>query len=272
MPEIKIDLEFAHSLQLMLPEYDHVCITLVGCGGTGSWLAPAVARVARLLREQRGKEVRVQFMDPDRVERKNIYRQNFCAAEVRCNKAEALAERYGRAWGLEIAAIPQAFNPQLHRYTHTDVIIGCVDNAGGRRAIADCAKDSAINKAIVWLDCGNTRSYGQVLCGVKGVKNPFGIPGFCGELPMPHKQHPELLVDAPEEVLAEGSCAEIALQESQGLAINQRMAAEAADYLVRLLVTRDLRKFATYLNLESGTVMSRYITKKAVMEMLGKEG
>jgi hypothetical protein len=41
------------------------------------------------------------------------------------------------------------------------------------------------------------------------------------------------------------SCAELALANSQGLIVNQRVAAEAADFLNLLLMRRNLRRFAT---------------------------
>lgn len=263
-----INLDFANSLKLLLPEERKIRLELVGCGGTGSWLAPAVVRVGKLLIDKFGKTVEIAFFDPDRVEEKNIYRQNFCAAEIGKNKAEALAERYGLVWGMEVMAVEKPFSSESSRhFSGLKVIIGCVDRASARKAIMDA-------NSSVWLDCGNTRSYGQVLCGVMPdyrVK-AFAIPGYCGMLPPPGLVHPELIEDRPElkgkELLTYVepalSCAEIALQDSQGLAINQRMAAEAADYLVRMLITKDLRKYATYIDLESGTSQSKYITEKAI--------
>lgn len=262
----KIDLDYMSALNFILPVEENVRLILVGCGGTGSWLAPAVARVGKLLIEKFSKRVEIIFYDPDFVEEKNIYRQNFCAAEIGFNKAEALADRYGRAWGIEIGAVGSKINGIGNNYQINNIVIGCVDNAGGRKQISQNAHGA------VWLDCGNTKNYGQVLMGMRrGLKDPFSIPGSCGELPYPHEQHPELIVKEKSEGRDQKdeqnlSCADMALQDSQGLAINQRMAAEAADYLVRMLITRDLKKFATYIDLESGTTRSKYITEKVVQE------
>jgi hypothetical protein len=50
----------------------------------------------------------------------------------------------------------------------------------------------------------------------------------------------------PEELINQKlSCAELALANSQGLIVNQRVAAEAADFLNLLLMRRNLRRFAT---------------------------
>ena len=277
--ETPFDLSYVHSLQLMLPEGAKSQLVMVGCGGTGSWLAPAVARVARLMMERFGKKVEVTFIDHDDVEEKNIYRQNFCAAEIGMNKADALALRYGTAWGVEITAISKKLTEDDGSEIHGATVIGCVDNAAARKAIHHI-------RYAAWLDCGNSKNSGQVLLGVerdswnKGFdeKGALGLPGYCGWLPSPAVQHPELVKaspPAPLQKLERGvddlSCAEIALLDAQGLSINQRMAAEAADYLVRMLITKDLRKYATYIDLESGTTRSKYITEEAVRGMAGRK-
>jgi hypothetical protein len=48
--------------------------------------------------------------------------------------------------------------------------------------------------------------------------------------------------------------------DEQGLTINQTIASVAADYLVRLLLTQNLDKFQTYIDLNSGSMKSTYIT------------
>jgi PRTRC genetic system ThiF family protein len=266
MSTSKIDLDYVQACKLLLPVTDTVSLVLVGCGGTGSWLAPHVARVARLLAEKFQKKTLVFFIDPDQVEEKNIYRQNFSYAEIGLNKAQALAWRYSLAWGLEIVAVPKAYKRGALNYRDgLTVVIGCVDNAAARNGIHDDVLYGNFARTW-WLDCGNTQSAGQVLlgCGGQQPRDPYQLPGFCTWLPLPSARHPELLDPLPEElnVSAETpamSCADMALADSQGLAINARMAAEAADYLVRMLVTKDLRKWGTYIDLASGSARSKYI-------------
>ena len=79
-------------------------VTLAGCGGTGSFLALHLARLAYHARERHGLDVRLAFVDPDVVEEKNVGRQNFCPAEVGQPKAQRLMARYNRAFGLSIRA------------------------------------------------------------------------------------------------------------------------------------------------------------------------
>ncbi|MEN6522861.1 MAG: PRTRC system ThiF family protein [Anaerolineaceae bacterium] len=263
----KFNLDYANGLKLLLPDANQIGLTLVGCGGTGSWLAPAVARIGKMLIDRWHKDVSIFFVDPDRVEEKNIYRQNFCQAEIGRNKAETLAARFGHAWGLEIQAEAERFGSISHN--ELSVIIGCVDNSAARKKIRDVTGDYRV----WWLDSGNEKNAGQVLlgreiCEREPRKNIFKFEGYCTWLPSPAKQHPELVENTTLEDLRADvnglSCAEMAMQNSQGLSINQRMAAEAADFLARMLITKDLKRYATYIDLESGASRSSYITQKEI--------
>src|SRR5690349_16668087 len=77
-----LNLEYLDARKLVIPAVENINLVLIGCGGTGSWLAPTVARYARLLAENFDRDVKVTFVDPDRVEAKNVYRQNFAEAEI----------------------------------------------------------------------------------------------------------------------------------------------------------------------------------------------
>ena len=252
---MEIDLGFVQAQRLIIPQDRQVTLVLVGCGGTGSWLAPALVRIVKMANEHQG-QVRLLFCDPDCVEEKNTWRQNFCHAEIGQNKADALATRYSAAWGVTIGILPRAIQDGSWGWGN-HIFVGCVDNNEGRRAIDRLVRNG---RSSWWLDCGNTQSYGQVLLGGgEEMRNP--LPGYVSRLPLPSDQHPELIGPSPVSSQVDLSCADMVLQDSQGLSINQRMAAEAADYLVRMLITGDLRRYATYIDLESGTVRSKYIGK-----------
>src|SRR5574341_1311900 len=93
----------AAPLRIAVPEGRHALrVYLVGCGGTGSWLAPHIVRLARFLQETRSMNVQVTFVDSDVVETKNVFRQNFGEAEVGGEKAQLLALRYAAPWGMPI--------------------------------------------------------------------------------------------------------------------------------------------------------------------------
>src|SRR5262245_3376141 len=272
-----LDLSYARAATLMLPVFERLRLYLVGCGGTGSWLAPSVVRIARLQRDQ-GRQVEAVFYDADHVETKNIPRQHSSDAELGRNKAATLAARYSAAWGVEIVAVPQRFKGerlQLNQEAMT-VVLGCVDNAAARGEIARAlGLRSNWGGPIWWLDCGNDESSGQVIAGsdarVEDLAGAF-TPSckICKRLPAPSLVAPDLLQAKPEELLeSKLSCAEIQLANAQSLAVNQMVAAVATDYLLRL-VSGGLKRFATFFDLSSGSMRSRYITADEVARVVGK--
>lgn len=278
--DVSLDLSYLHAIPLFIGEFRAVNLYLIGCGGTGSWLAPSMVRIARVLCAERQVEVNVMFVDPDIVEAGNIFRQHFCDAEIGQPKAVALATRYGLAWGMEIQAITAHFDKALlshgygaYRDTLT-VFIGCVDNAAARKSIAEALGQlnySAEQRPSAWwLDCGNSRTSGQVLLGSATKPNQlvraFDLRTVCTALPSPSLQHPELLMPKPEEHTDNGmSCEEMAAGNTQSLTVNQMVAAIAADYLTGLLLSQDLRCYATYFELASKSARSNYIALESVL-------
>jgi hypothetical protein len=55
--QVALNLDQLNAAKLIVPLSQRIRLFLVGSGGTGSWLAPAVARVARLLTEKFAKDV-----------------------------------------------------------------------------------------------------------------------------------------------------------------------------------------------------------------------
>lgn len=239
----------------------HAQIILAGGGGTGSFLALHLARLAYHARQQHGIEVDLTIVDPDTVEERNVGRQNFVPAEIGRHKAETLAVRYGRAFGLPVRFFNQAIN-----YKHIDdahqrhdgwlhLLIGAVDSVAARRDLEAIA--GGWNSRLWWLDCGNHHADGQVLLGNSfNVLEPRLGPLGCTALPLPSHQHPELVEPAEP---AGQDCALDALADVQSLMVNQQVAGLAASYVYRLLITNDLDTYATYFDLLAGSMHSRYI-------------
>jgi PRTRC genetic system ThiF family protein len=271
-----LDLSFMNAARVITAAHQEVRLVMVGCGGTGSWLAPSVARIVRVLNES-GTETSALFIDPDLIESKNIPRQNFCDAELGHTKAQTLAARYSLAWGIEIDAVTDHFKAEMigSRWNRLTVVIGCVDNAAARQEIAKTLKANSGDSPprVWWLDCGNRRESGQVLLGStddpRALRSAFPLDGFSQHLPSPAMQCPDLLEPQPEELSHHNlSCAELALANAQGLIVNQRVAAEAADFLARLLVHQNLRRFAIWFDLASGAVRNSYITPGQIQHFL----
>lgn len=266
-------LEVRRRVVLNVGEPRVVELTLVGCGGTGSFLALHLGRLAWHAREQHGIEMRMTFVDPDVVEHKNVGRQNFVAAEVGWPKAEALARRYGLGFGLGIRFFNEALKPehveQGRRYRDgwLHMVVGCVDNVAARRGILDICK--GWNDRLWWMDCGNHDQSGQVVLG-NGETVEMSPLGFCVGLPWPGVRHPELVRKSGNRGIREsgngdtgmGDCAVDALMDAQSLMVNQAAAGWAASYVYRLVVARDVDCWGTYFDLGAGSARSEYISSQ----------
>ncbi|MEG4801230.1 ThiF family adenylyltransferase [Microcoleus sp. ARI1-B5] len=274
---LNLDFEYANSTPLLLKDYSHLHLWLVGCGGTGSYVAESLARLAYVFK-QVGKNVNITFVEPDIVEGKNLGRQRFCQSELGLNKATTLALRYNLTWGLEISAIPDYFDPKLVKSYWNDlvIIIGCVDNSAARRSLGKTLENNrhAEIPRIWYLDAGNNFDSGQILLGSHNSLeeltphlDKFKKTGIMGALPSPVLQCPNLIELRPEELgNTHLSCAELANLNAQSLTINQTIASVVTDYLFRLSLTKDLRKFATFLNLKSGSMRSEFISCSSLIK------
>jgi PRTRC genetic system ThiF family protein len=263
--------------RLRLPAFKELRLIQVGAGGTGSWLAPQVARLARMVQDEHGARVRVYFVDDDTVQAKNLRRQNFCEPELGQNKAEALARRYSSAYGIEAIAVTERFNADRfsrdsYYSDRLTLIIGCVDTPESRAAISHAIpayRYASGPSNIFWLDAGNDHAAGQVYLGSaaspEGLSGAFPLPGLCLALPSPALQDPGLLMPQPEdEAEDEGlSCADLTARDSQSRSINQAVAAIAASYLFSMF-DGVLDHFATYLNLRTGAMTSTPIMPENV--------
>lgn len=275
---VQISYDRLNAVPVILASHKHLHLYLVGVGGTGGWLAPTLVRLTKILTDQ-GRSVSLTLIDYDHVEKVNIPRQNFTQADLGLNKAQVLALRYGMVYGVDVMAIPDRFNPEMVRadYNTLSLVIGCVDNSAARIAIALTLQENPPNAApqVLWLDGGNTRTQGQVLLGSWSQlgQNPALFahiaqldngssslrPIGCVNLPGPSIQHPELLKPLPEESEEHNlSCEELASRNAQSLLINQRVAVEMGEYLVELLLVKNLRRFATYFDIETGSSRSRF--------------
>lgn len=155
-------LDIEPTYRVVLPAVERLTVVLVGIGGTGSALAPALARLAYLLCSK-GVTMKMLFVDHDLIEQRTVLRQNFTEHEAGCFKVDALSFRLNAAFGLDITAVPAAFCAERfdawtagcdHR-AGANLIISSVDNHLARREIAKTV--AAQNGRWYCLDLGNER-------------------------------------------------------------------------------------------------------------------
>jgi PRTRC genetic system ThiF family protein len=259
--------------RVLLGDVSRFRIMLVGCGGTGSSLALALASLAYHA-QQKGIQVELTLVDHDVIELKNCGRQALSLQAALVGgvpKVADLALRLNAAYGLGIVAWPERYEADMARswfdynsarYSTTHLIVGCVDNHLGRQEIAKTI--ASYDGRIYALDCGNERHAGQVLMGNLTDVSQIELDalGLCTGLPSPYVQEPELLEPDPEQ--QNESCAEMALAETQSLMVNRMAAAIAANYISCLVLERQILTMATYFNLDPPTARSLLVTEANV--------
>lgn len=91
------------ALNLMVDNYKELReIYIIGAGGVASWFLPQLLKNLHTLniKTERQHEIEVIIMDADKVEQKNVLRQNFIDEDVGQYKAKVLADRYDRIYPL----------------------------------------------------------------------------------------------------------------------------------------------------------------------------
>ena len=227
-----------------------VKVVMLGAGGTGAHIAPHLYRLLYALE----RPVKFIICDGDKVEPKNLVRQNFTQADLGENKARVIAERYSEAFGLETSYVPsfiesaerleELVKPEViytGRYVHNGeggllvretvpelvILIGAVDNNRSRKL---CHEVFLQARDLIYIDSGNGEYTGQIVCGVRRAGKTFYKS--VGML------YPE--VNDPEDLFpTEVSCAEASVSAPQTIVANLMAATAVVTMIYNILVMGD---------------------------------
>ena len=268
-----MNMNFEQPYQVILEPKDTFNIILVGCGGTGGYIAETTARMAWDLK-QTGKNLNAIFVDHDSVEEKNIGRQRFTRAELGLNKAVCLANRYNLAFGLNISAVERPFHADLinklslRLLPHNSLIIGAVDNAEARQQIANAIEEK--NGRLWALDAGNALHNGNVYIGNITQMSQLNLNDdmkLASGFPSPYIQNPALLKSEKKKKRKKESCAVLIQRREQSLVINQQMGSLLARYLECWLLERKLEFMHTAVSLEIPSMNTTMATKTELINV-----
>ncbi len=268
----------ASPVTLRVPDFKRVYITLVGCGGTGSHIASGLVAIAQMLQDK-GVAADMVFIDPDRVEPKNVGRQLFSQADVGEAKAEVLAGRLNTAFGMRIMSAVRIAGvldllPSPVQRDVLSIVIGAVDNYAARLTLEGAVKTSA--GQLWWLDCGNENHSGQVCLGNStqsaSLRGAIAL-GMIDRLPAPSVMYPDLVKSHAKPQRGKGkrgeSCAELTAAGEQSLMVNRLVAAWALSMLHDFVVTRDLRYFGVAFDQQWGGMRTYAIDAPTIAEVCG---
>ena len=148
-------------------------VIIVGCGGTGSNLAPMLSRMMH--------NKTFLLVDGDIVESKNISRQTYQTFDTGVNKARALAKKLNSNFDNRHQYLDRYIESKydiLDRITdsatrdllenETIYICGCVDNNASRLILEDLYKHliTYYGVPVHYIDAGNEDVFGTVLVDV----------------------------------------------------------------------------------------------------------
>lgn len=233
------------------PDFIPNKIIIIGCGGTGSRLVPLLSQFIKTCNWVSNPEM--VLIDDDVVETKNLARQNFIKPDVDKYKAVVLANRYSKAFDLQITPITARVNkfnrdtavgyiryddtPEdqelklqyetFQRFNNNSIIILCVDSPEARRDILGHLMFWRTNQGgtSLLIDAGNENDFGQVTCSTLHRPNfrsstvedlPKNLPGDLGLPCIPT----DMSYFKTMTAISAGSCADL----DQTMAINTAMA------------------------------------------------
>lgn len=228
-------------------------IFVVGCGGTGSRLVPMLVQFIRSITREHVPSgwlgtTNIVLIDGDVVEQKNLIRQNFISTDVGKNKAQVLAMRYAKAYGMNVVAYPKFIESTdnygtvrnkirtetgLPEINTNDMVIMCVDSANARRIVINAfgAGQHIVGNHTAFIDAGNEDSFGQVRLFHSVIAGYYSAPDKFKEFKTPERMiitptqldyipfDPEFYANLKDNP-GLGSCADL----DQTLAINSLMA------------------------------------------------
>lgn len=147
-------------------------ITLIGCGGTGSFIGVnELTQLDTTLKALGGMGIKVTMVDGSNVTTANLSRQRFFPHQVGSNKAEALTFIANNFYQKEWVAVPYNLDPsEFTRHScimKADIIITAVDSASFRYQLHQATENYPFESKL-WLDCGNDDISGQVIIGQMG--------------------------------------------------------------------------------------------------------
>jgi len=274
---------------------------VIGCGGTGGRLVPMLAQFLKTATWLINPKI--YLIDHDVVEQKNLVRQNFIKLDLGKPKAVVLAERYSKAFDINIVPVVGKVGDitETNKFFKIDVverselssgvsdlslsdlsnaiITLCVDSAQARRDILNNLLYLGAIKNKLIIDAGNENDFGQILVyndvnfvpsGYGWSRAQFSRLGSTGILPGTIPFDIRIpYIPFPMNFYdglkdaGERSCAEL----DQTLAINATMATTIMGVIQNFLYNKPIQFHKLNISLTHG-ITPEYITLKYLEQIV----
>jgi PRTRC genetic system ThiF family protein len=236
----------------LLQPTNPVSVNLIGCGGTGSQVLTALARINHSLIALNHAGLSVRVFDDDVITQANLGRQLFTTGELGLHKSVALINRINRFFGTNWKAIPHKYAKET--ICKANITISCTDTVETRFDIAanlqNASKEEELNKPLYWMDFGNEQYTGQVVLATVGnIGQPTSRKyRTVSSLPYITEEFEHLLRKAETSNTPSCSLAEALMR--QDLFINSSLAIAGAALLWRLFREGVISHRGLFLNLK----------------------
>lgn len=236
---------------LMSPPHK-VTVDLIGLGGTGSQVLNNIARLNVALISLGHPGLHLRCWDDDEVTDANVGRQLFSPADIGYKKSVVLTSRVNQFFGFEWEAKATRFKPGK---IFSNLTITCVDTAAARIEIGKQLQQTVgfsapFDRAIYWLDLGNTQKTGQAIMGtIAKVKQPKSDYVTNGTLPTVIKKFPQ--IKKIKESDQGPSCSLAEALKKQDLYINSTLAQFGCNLIWKLFREGMIRHHGCFVNLDT---------------------
>lgn len=255
---------------------------VVGAGGTGGYLIPNLARMVAIKNKEYRREGSslhaITIVDQDLIESKNLLRQQFVEPDIGKNKAEVMAQRYGRSFGEPIAFVDKYIETTedlltiIERTNATPVVIDATDNNKTRliliKAMEKYTEESG--NEIISLSSGNESRTGQVVFSYLNKQSGNQLQSFDkfeAESPTLFDIFPNAEVD---KLPTELSCAEQAISAPQNIHANLTAANLLFGFVNKLINYEAINELAIFFNTVNQLTSVYHATNSDVKELLTK--
>lgn len=259
-------------------------IMIVGAGGTGGYLIRDLSRFIYALKQKGdSSSFDISIIDGDIVEKKNILRQNFMPGDIGKKKADVLAARHSKAFGLEIQSVTEMADYNLLNKLHMrasgynvlpiqNIVIGCVDNHSARREMKKYLEN---NRDAYWIDSGNETKSGQAVLGHKSFRRQFPTnrdPTRNTNYALPNviDLYPEISDPSQDEVEeVKSSCAERAMIDTQNIFVNMTAAGHVLSFIRQIVMNESITSNVIEFNIK-GVTNVKHLTSEYLKESFTK--
>ena len=225
-----------------------VTVAVIGCGGNGSNMLSALARMHVSLQAVGHPGLMVTAYDDDIVSPANMGRQQFSEAEIGLPKSVVLITRINRFYGLQWEAVADKWYGYQHEVGN--IIVSCVDLVSVRlniHKVLYSIKPVGLRDwehPWYWMDLGNDAKSGQVYLSTVSFKTT-ALQSLFLRYPKLKKQ---------KDDATQPSCSVAEALRKQDLYINSTLAQFASALLWRLFREGGTDYQGAFINLDSLSV------------------